>query len=127
MTGRRGFTLIELLVVVVIIGILAAIAIPKFSATKDKSRMASVKSDLRNTMTAEEAYFADFSTFGDLTQLQNNTNYSLSQGNTGTVTPVATGYTATISNSTITSGITQCTVTSGAGATSGVDGVIICS
>lgn len=127
MTDKRGFTLIELLVVVTIIGILAAIAIPKFSATKDKARMASVKSDLRNTMTAQEAYFADFSTFGDLSQIQTNTNYSLSQGNAGTVTPAINGYTATISNATITSGVTQCTVQSGAGATSGVDGIIICS
>ncbi len=125
--NRRGFTLIELLIVVVIIGILAAIAIPKFSATKDKSRMASVKSDLRNTMTAEEAYFADYSTFGTLPQLQTNSNYSLSQGNAGAVTPALNGYTATINNGTITSGITQCTVQSGAGATSGVDGTIICS
>ena len=119
--------MIELLVVVVIIGILAAIAIPKFSATKDKARMASVKSDLRNTMTAEEAYFADYSTFGTLADLQNNSNYSLSTGNTGTVTTATTGYTATISNATITSGFTQCTVQSGAGATVGADGIIFCS
>ena len=127
MFDKRGFTIIELLVVVVIIGILAAIAIPKFSATKDKARMASVKSDLRNTMTAEEAYFADYSTFGSLTDLQNNSNYSLSTGNAGTVIPAANGYTATISNATITTGVTQCTVQSGAGATAAVDGVIICS
>ena len=58
-TLRRGFTLIELLIVVVIIGILAAIAIPKFSATKDKAYIAAMKSDLRNLVTAEEAFFAD--------------------------------------------------------------------
>ena len=127
MSGKKGFTLIELLVVVTIIGILAAIAIPKFAATKDKARMASVKSDLRNTMTAEEAYFADYSTFGTLPQLQSNSNYSLSTGNTGAVTPANNGYTATISNATITTGISQCTVQSGAGATATVDGVIICS
>jgi len=127
MLNRRGFTLIELLVVVVIIGILAAIAIPKFAMTKDKAKMASVKTDLRNTMTAEEAYFADYSTFGTLPQLQINSNYSLSTGNAGSVTPAANGYTATINNATITSGITQCSVQSGAGATAGVDGVIICS
>jgi type IV pilus assembly protein PilA len=56
---RRGFTLIELLIVVVIIGILAAIAIPKFSATKGKAYIAAMKSDLRNLVSAEEAFFAD--------------------------------------------------------------------
>jgi type IV pilus assembly protein PilA len=56
---RRGFTLIELLIVVVIIGILAAIAIPKFSATKGKAYIAAMKSDLRNLVTADEAFFAD--------------------------------------------------------------------
>ena len=56
---RKGFTLIELLIVVVIIGVLAAIAIPKFANTKEKAYVASMKSDLRNLVTAEEAYFAD--------------------------------------------------------------------
>jgi len=56
---RKGFTLIELLIVVVIIGILAAIAIPKFASTKDKAYYTSMKSDLRNLVTAEEAFFAD--------------------------------------------------------------------
>jgi type IV pilus assembly protein PilA len=56
---RNGFTLIELLIVVVIIGILAAIAIPKFANTKEKAYIASMKADLRNLVTAEEAYFAD--------------------------------------------------------------------
>jgi prepilin-type N-terminal cleavage/methylation domain-containing protein len=45
---NRGFTLIELLIVVVIIGILATIAIPKFSSTREKSYMSAVRSDLRN-------------------------------------------------------------------------------
>ena len=56
---RRGFTLIELLVVVVIIGVLAAIAIPKFQSTKGKANAATLKSDLRNLATAQEAYFYD--------------------------------------------------------------------
>src|SRR5437763_17145768 len=57
--NRKGFTLIELLIVVVIIGIVAAIAIPKFANTKAKAYIASMKSDIRNLVTAEEAYFAD--------------------------------------------------------------------
>ncbi len=60
---RGGFTLIELLIVVVIIGILAAIAIPKFAATKDQARVASMKADLRNLATAQEIFSADNSTY----------------------------------------------------------------
>lgn len=61
--NRKGFTLIELLIVVVIIGILAAIAIPKFSNTKEKAVLASMKSDLRNLVTAQEAFFSDNNTY----------------------------------------------------------------
>ncbi len=60
---RSGFTLIELLIVVVIIGILASVAIPKFSNTKGKAYLASMKSDLRNLATAQEAYLYDFATY----------------------------------------------------------------
>jgi len=58
-----GFTLIELLIVVVIIGLLAAIAIPKFAATKDKAHMASMRGDLRNLATAQESYWSEFATY----------------------------------------------------------------
>jgi type IV pilus assembly protein PilA len=54
--NNKGFTLIELLIVVVIIGILAAIAIPKFAATKEKAYLATMKTDLKNLATAEEGY-----------------------------------------------------------------------
>ena len=57
--NKKGFTLIELLIVVVIIGILAAIAIPKFSNTKEKAYLAAMKADLRNLATYEESYAAD--------------------------------------------------------------------
>ena len=63
MSGRKGFTLIELLIVVVIIGILAAIAIPKFANTKQKAVKASMVSDLRNLATAQEAFYADSSSY----------------------------------------------------------------
>ncbi|HUQ45541.1 MAG TPA: prepilin-type N-terminal cleavage/methylation domain-containing protein [Gemmatimonadaceae bacterium] len=56
---RKGFTLIELLIVVVIIGILVAIAIPKFTNSKSKAYTTAMKSDLRNLVAAEEAFFAD--------------------------------------------------------------------
>ncbi|MFL5567038.1 MAG: prepilin-type N-terminal cleavage/methylation domain-containing protein [Gemmatimonadaceae bacterium] len=59
MSTRKGFTLVELLIVVVIIALLAAIAIPKFSNTKDKAYVAQMKSDLRNLATYEEQYAAD--------------------------------------------------------------------
>lgn len=123
-----GFTLIELLIVVVIIGILATIAIPKFAATKDKSKLAAIRSDVRNVMTAQEAYWADFNTYATLAQLQAATNYTFSGANNAiVVAPSATGYTTTISNSTIATGINQCTVQVGAGAASTIDGQIICS
>ena len=82
MRNAKGFTLIELLIVVVIIGILAAIAIPKFANTKEKAYIASMKSDLRNLITAQEAYFADQVTYASTTT---NLNYSVSAGNTVTI------------------------------------------
>ena len=62
---RRGFTLIELLIVVVIIGIVAAIAIPKFNNTKGKANAAALRSDLRNLASAQEAYFYEHSAYAD--------------------------------------------------------------
>ena len=61
MANRKGFTLIELLIVVVVIGILAAIAIPKFANTKEKAVKSSMISDLKNLATAQEAFYADSS------------------------------------------------------------------
>lgn len=128
LSNRKGFTLIELLIVVVIIGILAAIAIPKFAATKDKAKLASVRSDVRNLMSAQEAYFSDHNTYaGDFGALQAATNSTPSAGNTATVAGVASGFTITVTNASISTGINSCTVQVGAGATSLVDGTITCS
>lgn len=72
---RSGFTLIELLIVVVIVGILAAIAVPKFANTKSRARLAAIKSDLKNLATAQEAYLFDKATYADdLSKLNANSS-----------------------------------------------------
>ena len=88
----RGFTIIELLIVVVIIGILATIAIPKFANTKERAYISSMKADLRNLVTAEEAYLAEFFTYSS----NLGTTFSSSAGVTVAMQNVsASGWAAT--------------------------------
>jgi type IV pilus assembly protein PilA len=61
--GDQGFTLIELLVVIIIIGILAAIAIPVFLNQRQKGWDAAVKSDLRNAATSQETFLTENSLY----------------------------------------------------------------
>ena len=63
MKKNEGFTLIELMIVIAIIGILAAIAIPQFSAYRTRSFNAAAEADLRNAATAQEAYYVDKQTY----------------------------------------------------------------
>ncbi|HYC31054.1 MAG TPA: prepilin-type N-terminal cleavage/methylation domain-containing protein [Gemmatimonadales bacterium] len=108
--NRKGFTLIELLIVVVIIGILAAIAIPKFANTKEKAVVASMKSDLRNLVTAQEGFFSDNQDYA-ATYGATQTNgaggqlaFTPSSGNTITINYTnAAGWSATVTNPAVTS------------------------
>ena len=102
-SNKKGFTLIELLIVVVIIGILAAIAIPKFANTKEKAYIASMKSDLRNLITAQEAYFSDNSSNYATSTTALGTAYKSSSGVTVTMGTVTnTGWSATSSHTSTT-------------------------
>lgn len=120
--NRKGFTLIELLIVVVIIGILAAIAIPKFAATKDKAKLASVKTDLRNMMTSQEAYFSDYNQYASTLT---STLFQPSVGNTFTVNGTAASWSAAVTNASISVSPKSCAVVVGDGSAN--DGKIICS
>lgn len=110
--NKKGFTLIELLIVVVIIGILAAIAIPKFANTKEKAYLTAMKSDLRNLVTAEEAYFAEWATYtGALSSnsYRNSTGVSLLG-----IVPTTGGFSASVAYLGGTNKTCQITVGSGA-------------
>src|SRR5438477_66791 len=116
--NRKGFTLIELLIVVVIIGILAAIAIPKFANTKAKAYIASMKSDLRNLVTAEEAYFADSVKYSATTACTTPptagaVNFCVTTGNNlGTIGLAAGngGWAVTITNNNLTTPLVTCAI-----------------
>lgn len=118
--SNKGFTLIELLIVVVIIGILAAIAIPKFANTKEKAILSSMKSDLRNLVTGQEAFYFDNNDYAGSTTAGAQVNalagagkvtFLPSTGNVLVLTYVSnTGYKAVMTNPVLVSGLLNCGV-----------------
>jgi len=110
---RKGFTLIELLIVVVIIGILAAIAIPKFADTKKKAYITAMKSDLKNMVPAAEAYFSDNNTYVGFTAPTGSAGVALALG-----TVSATGWTASATHANATG--SSCSIGVGSGTPTGL-------
>ena len=102
MKNQKGFTLIELMIVIAIIGILAAIAIPQFSAYRTRSYNSAAVSDLRNAATSQEAYFVDESQYSPAVANIIGSTYGLFISSNVTVSVTGSGvtqYTMTASHS----------------------------
>jgi prepilin-type N-terminal cleavage/methylation domain-containing protein len=95
--NRKGFTLIELLIVVVIIGILASIAIPKFSSVKQRAYKTQSIADLGSLRIAEEAFFTDSNRYGTLAEVANKFSSTTGVG-TPTVAPTRSYWSATLTH-----------------------------
>ena len=96
-SGEGGFTLVELLIVIVILGILAAIVVLAIGGLKDSAQSSSCKAGLNTIKSAEDAYFAQNNTYGQMADLTTGANKLLktdpaTQGLTITVTGGGTGY-----------------------------------
>ena len=101
---ERGFTLIELMIVIAIIGILAAIAIPQFSAYRTRSYNSAANADIRNAATAQEAYYVDAQSYAEAGSRLTGSSYGLFTSENVTLSVNGTaenpsGYTMTSSHS----------------------------
>ena len=109
---RKGFTLIELLIVVVIIGILAAIAIPKFAETKKKAYVTAMKSDLKNMVSSAESFYSEGNTYVGMPAPTGSSGVVLTLG-----TLSATGWSATATHANAAG--SSCSIGVGTGVPSG--------
>jgi prepilin-type N-terminal cleavage/methylation domain-containing protein len=97
---EEGFTLIELLVVIIIIGILAAIAIPVFLSQRKKGYDAQAKSDLKQFATLEETYLTDNPAgYGDALKISPDLKISANNVIVLLGTKGASGFCASVKNS----------------------------
>ena len=128
---QAGFTLIELLIVVVIIGVLAAVAIPQFANTKERAFDAAAQSDIRNMMTAEESYFFTNQEYADATVVAGGTadldgdgtsDFQASRNIALTVTAYSDGYQITAKHES--SERTWCVNSSGANAAAEIGQIV---
>jgi type IV pilus assembly protein PilA len=129
--GQRGFSLIELLIVILIIGVLAAIALPAFLGQRSKGQDSSAKSAARNLVSAVESFYATNKTYAGAASdddVQESGVYGTNDGEADIVSSTATGYrivgqSATGNRFTVTktsSGVTRtCTTTNNGGCPSG--------
>jgi type IV pilus assembly protein PilA len=132
---EKGFTLIELLVVILIIGILAAIAIPAFLNQKGKAYDSNAKSDARTAQTAEETYFTDNNaytgTVSDLTNIESTLSSAVGATNESLAvdTPATAVYGAALAGGESTTNSYNVTLTSKSGVLYAItrrsDGVVV--
>ncbi|MDB4886326.1 MAG: putative pilin [Gemmatimonadetes bacterium] len=100
---RKGFTLIELMITVVIIGVLAGIAVPKFNGSRRKAYISAMRSDLRNLVPAQELFYADSARYA---LDQSHLNVKPSNGMTITLSAGPGYWSATARHEQVTDGFT---------------------
>lgn len=96
---RRGFTLVELLIAVVVVGLLAAMTIPRLGASKDRAFRATMKSDLRSLSTSQASHFYDTAVYTADLDLLETRGFQRSNGVSVTINEATlSGWSATVSH-----------------------------